>query len=188
MSTTRLLILGAILERGVAHGYQVRRDLESWRAGLWGNIRQGSIYHGLRSLHADGLVEQETPDTDRPAKVEYRVTPAGRAAFDQLLAAALSSDGTDPAETIAGIGFMTTLPRARVLALLQQRVEALGRRRDSVVVEYEQRPDEDWGHHVEAIRLWAHTADSAIAWTRELISRLEAGEHRMADDRSVGTG
>lgn len=183
MSTTRLLILGAVLERGVAHGYQVRRDLESWQVGLWGNIRQGSIYHGLRSLHAQGLLVQVNAGEDGPVKVEYRVTAAGRDAFDQLLEEALSSDGTDPAETIAGIGFMTTLPRARVLELLHRRVAAFRRRRESVVGEYEQHPDEDWGHHIEAIRLWAHSADSAIAWTRELITRLEEGAHEMADDR-----
>lgn len=183
MSATRLLIIGAILERGVAHGYQVRRDLESWRAGLWGNIRQGSIYHGLRSLHAQGLLDQVNEGADGPTRVEYRVTPAGRETFDRLLAEALSSDGTDPAETIAGIGFMTTLPRARVIELLHHRVDALRRRRESVVGEYEQNPSEDWGHHVEAIRLWAHTADSAIAWTQDLITRLEEGAHEMADDR-----
>lgn len=183
MSATRLLILGAILERGVAHGYQVRLDLESWQVGLWGNIRQGSIYHGLRSLHSQGLLEQVSESADNPTKVEYRVTPAGREAFDRLLVRALSSDGTEPAEIIAGIGFMTTLSRPRVVELLHHRVDALRRRRESVVGEYEQNPSEDWGHHVEAIRLWAHTADSAIAWTRELITRLDEGEHKMADDR-----
>lgn len=184
MSATRLLILGAIIERGSAHGYQVRKDLESWQVDLWGNIGQGSIYHALRRLSNDGLIDRVDSGqvAEGPARMEYAVTSTGRAEFVTLLERALSSDGRDLAETMAGIGFITTLTRSRAVELLRLRIEAFRARRARVVGEYENNPDEDWGHHVEAIRLWAHSADSAIAWTEGLIARLESGAYPMAND------
>ena len=183
MSATRLLVLGAIIERGTAHGYQVRKDLESWQVDLWGNIGQGSVYHALRRLSADGLIERADAGegSEGPARVEYTATSAGRDAFVTLLERALCSDGREIAETMAGIGFITTLTRARAIELLRRRVEAFRARRARVVGKYEGHEDEDWGHHVEAIRLWADSADSEIEWTEGLIARLEAGAYAMAD-------
>ncbi|MGW5360758.1 PadR family transcriptional regulator [Actinopolymorpha pittospori] len=185
MTATRLLILGAILDRGSAHGYQIRKDLESWQVDLWGSIGQGSIYHGLRQLAAQGLIEQQHADdeTHGPARTRYAATEAGRQAFVALLEQALSSDGRDAAETMAGLGLITTLSRARAIELLHARIEAFRARRARVVGEYERNPEKDWAHHLEAIRFWAHSADSAIDWTEGLIARLEAGEYEMADDR-----
>lgn len=186
MSATRLLILGAIIERGSAHGYQVRKDLESWQVDLWGNIGQGSVYHALRRLADDGLIDRTDSGhgTEGPERVEYTVTSAGRAEFVTLLERALSSDGRDIAETMAGIGFITTLTRDRAVELLRLRIETFRARRARVVREYENHQDEDWGHHVEAIQFWAHSADSAIAWTEGLIARLESGAYPMMDDEA----
>jgi DNA-binding PadR family transcriptional regulator len=189
MTMTRLLILGAVRERGRAHGYQVRRDLESWGVHLWASIQPGSIYHGLRRLRDDGLlVEVEaSPSAGGPARTDYVVTDAGDTAFRDLLEGALRSDEGPIAETIAGIGFITELSRPRAVELLRMRVEALERRRARVVSVYEQEPDGDWQHHVEAVRLWAHTADAAIQWTQGLIERLEGGAYEMAGERSAPT-
>lgn len=185
MSATRLLVLGAVIERGTAHGYQIRKDLESWSVDLWGNIGQGSVYHALRRLQSDRLIiaADRARGGSGPARTEYSPTPAGREEFTALLAQAISADGRDTAETMAGIGFLPRLTRSRAIELLHQRVEAYRARRDRVVSEYERRPDEDWGHHVEAVRFWARSADEAIAWTQGLIGRLEAGEYEMADDQ-----
>ncbi|WP_114853342.1 PadR family transcriptional regulator [Brachybacterium sp. YJGR34] len=184
MSATKLLILGAIIERGTAHGYQIRKDLESWSADLWGNLGQGSVYHALRRLQADALIvtADPVPGASGPTRTEYSPTPAGRAAFVELLEQALSADGRDMAETMAGIGFLPVLTRARAVELLHRRIEAYRARRSRVVGEYERHPEEDWAHHIEAIRFWAQSADEAIAWTQGLIGRLEAGAYVMADD------
>lgn len=184
MTATRLLILGAIRGRGIAHGYQVRLDLESWSAGLWASLKQGSIYHGLNRLRAQDLVREVTGTgtPSGPARTEYSLTRAGEEEFIALLEDALSSAENGLPGAIAGIGFMTVLPRARVLELLHDRLEAYRDKRARVVDEYEQDPEADWQHHVEAIRLWAATADSAIAWTEELIDRLEHGAYTMAGE------
>lgn len=184
MTTTKLLILGSLRELGAAHGYQVRRDLEARGVHLWANIQQGSIYHALRTLHSDNLITVVTDaeaDSKGPARTEYTVTVDGEKAFIALLERALSSHEGDVSETIAGIGLMTELPRRRVIELLERRVEQYRRWRAQVVDVYESSHG-DWMHHVEAIRLWAHTADSAVAWTQGLIQRLHDGEYAMADE------
>lgn len=184
MTATKILILASMRELGSAHGYQIRRDLQDRGVHVWANIQQGSIYHALGTLHRDGLL-REAPNTKGrsrgPARTEYAITDAGREAFIELLEHALSSHDVDISETIAGVGLMTELPRQRVIELLSQRVEGLTRWRSQVVDVYEA-SDENWLHHVEAIRLWARTADSAIDWTTDLIHRLERGEYVMAGE------
>ena len=182
MTATRLLLLGAVRERGSAHGYQVRRDLESWGVQLWGSVQQGSVYHGLRKLHDDGFLRQAERGDAGPARTSYTLTPRGEEAFRELLGTALSSDKADLPMTIAGIGFMTELTREHALELLRTRVRSYLEWRARVVEPYERAPDDDWQHHVEAIRLWAHTADSALDWTRALIGRLESGAYVMAGE------
>lgn len=152
---------------------------------FWGNVQQGSIYHGLRKLHDDGFLQQAAEEAGEagPARTTYTLTSRGDDAFHELLETALSSDQAGLAMTIAGIGFMTELTRQRVLELLRMRVLSYTEWRARVVDPYEQEPDADWQHHVEAIRLWVHTADSALEWTRSLIERLESGDYVMAGER-----
>lgn len=141
-------------------------------------------------------IDKREPDQGAggPARVECEPTAAGREAFVELLETALSvelletalsADGRELAETMAGIGFITSLTRARAVDLLQSRIEVSRDRRARVVVEYEQNPDEDWAHHLEAMRFWAHSADSAIQWTEGLIARLEAGEYTMSGEEAT---
>ncbi|MFD6856149.1 PadR family transcriptional regulator [Rhodococcus sp. NPDC060090] len=183
MTATRLLLLGAVRGRTTAHGYQVMRDLESWSVDLWGSLKQGSVYHGLKRLRDQGLLREVASESPAagPARTAYSITEEGEKEFRALLEDALGS-GEDPAEIIAGIGLMTVLPRERVLNLLRLRLDALTVKRQRVVGEYERNPDADWQHHIEAIRYWAKTTDSSIEWTRELVERLERGEYTMAGE------
>lgn len=189
MTATKILILASMRDLGSAHGYQIRRDLQDRGVHVWANIQQGSIYHALGKLHRDGLL-REAPSTKGrsrgPARTEYAITEAGQEAFIEYLEHALSSADVDISETIAGVGLMTELPRTRVIELLVQRVQGLSRWRSQVVdIGFDvgnADSYQDWLHHVEALRLWARTADSAIDWTRELIDRLEQGEYTMAGE------
>lgn len=87
MSTTRLLILGLVRWLQPVHGYYVRRELESWNAEEWAAIAPGSIYHALRKLTQEGMLEEvATEQVDaRPARTSYRVTDAGEQEFQELL-------------------------------------------------------------------------------------------------------
>src|SRR5581483_1598119 len=76
MSATRLLILGVLRLKQPVHGYDVRRELEAWRAERWANIAYGSIYFALNKMAEEGLVEAVGTDQvgRRPARTQYKIT------------------------------------------------------------------------------------------------------------------
>ena len=67
MSTTRLMILGLVRWMQPVHGYDVKRELESWNADEWTTIAPGSIYHALRKLAEEGMLREL--DTDELAEL-----------------------------------------------------------------------------------------------------------------------
>jgi DNA-binding PadR family transcriptional regulator len=69
------------------HGYDVRRELESWHADEWANVAPGSVYHALRRLAQEGLLAEVATERvrGRPARTTYRVTEKGEHEFNDLL-------------------------------------------------------------------------------------------------------
>ncbi|MGJ6970010.1 PadR family transcriptional regulator [Streptosporangium sp. G11] len=182
VSAIRLLVLGAIRERGRAHGYQVRSDLESWGAHEWSTAKPGSIYHALRQMAKQGLLRAHeiAPSTaGGPPRTEYELTDEGDAEFLSLLRTALARHDQKIDELTAGVGFLTCLPREEVIALLKERVAALDGWRAEVARHWT--PDgadsRDGEPIAEIMRLWTHFSGSGAEWTRGLIERLERGAH-----------
>jgi len=186
MSAVRLLVLGAVIGRGTAHGYQVRKDLESWRIDLWGSIGQGSIYHALRRLEAEGQLDEVEDDSPSagPSRTLYRATEAGRRTFRDLLEHTLASEESTPEQTVAAIGLLPELTRDRAIELLEGRLAAFRSRRERMVREHEQNPDEEWAHHVEAISYWNRAATAEIEWTAALIASLRAGAYTLRGEHA----
>src|SRR5919206_353548 len=117
MSTTRLLLLGAVRVFQPVHGYLLRRELLSWQVDDWAHVKPGSIYSGLRTLTARALLEELPGDP-----VSYRLTPDGEVEYQRLLRSALSQpEPGEPSRLLAGLCFMTTLPRAEVREALRAR-------------------------------------------------------------------
>ncbi|SFB47630.1 transcriptional regulator, PadR family [Amycolatopsis marina] len=187
MSATRLLVLGVVQIYGQAHGYQVRQELLSWNADKWANVQPGSIYHALKKLTKEGLLElvEPTGEPGGPDRVAYRVTASGEAQFDRLLQTMLAevrddSGGTDLA---AALSFLPALTRERAISLLTYRLTQLEGKKanlDAVLLH-----GSDWGQpeHVNALyRMWLSQIEAARTWTNDLIERLRAGEYAMADD------
>nr|WP_174263996.1 PadR family transcriptional regulator [Phytoactinopolyspora halotolerans] len=189
----RLLVLGAVRQRGRAHGYQVRNDLEFWGAHQWSNAKPGSIYHALKQLAKEGRLHafDTAPSTaGGPPRTEYELTPEGDATYLHLLREALRAHDQRLDVLTSGVGFIVDLPRAEAIALLKERVAALEGWRHEVVTYWSPgEPPPEWGHIGEIMRLWLHNADSSAEWTRGLIARLEAGAYVMAGEgeRSVDT-
>ncbi|MFH8369109.1 PadR family transcriptional regulator [Streptomyces sp. NPDC018031] len=192
MSAIRLLVLGAVRQHGRAHGYQVRNDLEFWGAHEWSNAKPGSIYHALKQMAKQGLMiaHDVAPSTaGGPPRTEYELTDAGEVEFFRLLRESLVRHDQKIDELTAGVGFIVDLPRAEAIALLKVRATALDRWRAEVAQHWtptEGTPDE-WGHIGEIMKLWVHSAEGGVEWTRGLIERLEAGAYVMAGEgeRSV---
>lgn len=186
MSAIRLLVLNAVRQRGRAHGYQVRTDLEFWGAHEWSNAKPGSIYHALKQLAKEGLLlahETAPSPAGGPPRTEYEVTEAGDQAYLRLLREALRRHDQRIDVLTAGVGCIVDLPRAEAVDLLKQRVAALEEWRAEVTRHW--MPDDQPGsrsHIGEVMRLWVHSSDSGAEWTRGLIERLEAGAYVMAGE------
>jgi DNA-binding PadR family transcriptional regulator len=187
MSATRLLVLGVVRAHGKAHGYQVRRELLSWSADRWANVAPGSIYHALKQMTKEGLLEQVDVESAEagPERTGYRLTADGETEFQMLLAKSLTEVDTEASQydLPAAVTFMTALPRKRAITLLRHRITQLeGHRANAKGVLAE---GVDWGqpaHISELYRLWVASIDATTAWTEDLIKRLESGEYVMADD------
>ncbi|QUX29790.1 PadR family transcriptional regulator [Nocardiopsis akebiae] len=179
MSATRLLVLGVVRMEGRAHGYRVGRQLLDWGTEHWANIKWGSIYHALRKLSREGRLREFVAEGDEVVdRVSYAITEEGEAELHRLIRRGLSHRG-DPAMLFAAVTLMPALPRAEVVALLEQRLDLLER------TDEELRPSEGWGepaHVRELFGLWRGTIGAEARWTRELVASLRAGEYTMADD------
>ncbi|MBK0418255.1 PadR family transcriptional regulator [Leucobacter sp. CSA1] len=189
MSAIRLLVLGAVRQRGRAHGYQVRNDLEHWGAHEWSNTKPGSIYHALKQMAKQGLLvaREVAPSTvGGPPRTEYEITDRGTQEFLALLREALVSHDEKMDALSAGIGFIVHLPREEAVALLKKRVERLEEWRRSVTDYYapEGGPGQ-FGHIGEIMHLWVHSADAGAEWTRGLIDRIENGAYVFEGEERV---
>jgi DNA-binding PadR family transcriptional regulator len=188
------LVLGVVRMYGSAHGYQVRRELLTWSADKWANVAPGSIYHALKKMATEQLLEVVATDAPPggPDRTAYRLTPDGETEFQVLLAKYLA-ESDDSAQgsyrLAAAVTFLPALPRARALSLLHHRLTQLGGQRASARDLLEN--GRDWGqpeHVGELYRLWLAAMDAQDGWLRDLVARLESGGYVMADDEGVAFG
>ncbi|PDP85475.1 PadR family transcriptional regulator [Glycomyces fuscus] len=179
MSATRLLVLGVVRMEGQAHGYRVGRELLSWGTEHWANIKWGSIYHALRKLSQEGKLREFVAEGDEVVdRVSYAITEDGEAELHRLVRRGLTRR-EDPAMLFAAVTLMPALPRAEVVALLEQRLDLLERTGGEL------QPSDDRGEPVhvrELFGLWRGTIEAEARWTRDLVASLRAGEYTMADD------
>ncbi|MFE3460007.1 PadR family transcriptional regulator [Nocardiopsis aegyptia] len=182
MSATRLLVLGVVRMHGRTHGYRVGRELLSWGAKEWANVKWGSIYHALRKLSEEGRLREFVAEGDEVVdRTSYEITGEGEAELHRLLRKALSHAGDDQALLCAGVTLMTSLPRAEAVESLRLRLaelEAVGPELAGGTEASGERPE----HVRELYGLWRVTVDAGAEWTRDLIASLEAGRYTMADD------
>ncbi|MEV7253923.1 PadR family transcriptional regulator [Streptomyces cyaneofuscatus] len=76
------LPLLALLSRGPAHGYELKRDLEQLLGAAYPQPNVGQIYVTLGRLEKTGLIEgEEIAQSSRPNKKIYRLTEAGTEAL-----------------------------------------------------------------------------------------------------------
>jgi DNA-binding PadR family transcriptional regulator len=192
MSTTRLVVLGAVRIFQPVHGYYVRRELMTWRVDEWANINPGSIYNALRALTREGFLEEvDTGGTGgRPGRTTYQLTADGESELMTLLRAALwNVEAFDPQPIMAILSFMWALPRQEVIEGFEHRIAEIDRR----LVETEDDEREvpaaattspTFGR--EMARLTAGRLMAEQEWSRLLVKRLRNGEYVFADERGDG--
>src|SRR5690349_8714274 len=180
MSTTRLLLLGAVRIFQPVHGYLLRRELLTWQVQDWAHLNPGSIYSGLRTLAKQGLLK-ELPGEP----VAYRLTPDGEVEYQRLLSSALREPAPgDRSRLLGGLCFFTTLPREEVRDALRAR---------DLVLEASESGVQSAIRTIQSSRLAPastvelfHVTRSWIAgeraWVREICERIDAGHYRFAGE------
>jgi DNA-binding PadR family transcriptional regulator len=184
-STTRLLVLGVVRLFQPVHGYEVRRELVTWRASEWASVNPGSIYNALKTLTRDGLIEVVGTDQigGRPERTTYQLTVAGEDEFRNLLRSQWWTVGslTDP--LMAAVSFLSAVTRKEAIAALEHRIaqiQGLARHAEFVIESHD--GTESPFHVREMMRLMNARSLAEIDWAQQFLARLRAGEYDTADD------
>ncbi len=182
MSSTRLLVLGAVRIFEPVHGYFVRRELLSWHAEEWAHLNPGSVYNALRTLTREGFIEEAGTETEgrRPARTTYKLTADGETEFHVLLRQALwNVSPFSPDELLAAWSFSWALSRDEVLAAFEHRLEqitASAHASGYAVLDIARDPEKP-PHVVEHWRLTQARLDGEAQWLTAVLERLRAGEY-----------
>ncbi len=176
MSAARLLILGVLQFKSPAHGYEIRRELESWRAEQWAHIAYGSIYFALNKMAEEGLLETAGTDQvgNRPARTLYTITDAGEREFQRLLRDYWwdRKPFIDPFQV--ALTFMNKLPREELLRALRFRRDHLRAFLDAFGP---QALSPNMPRHIaENFRLAMAHEEVELRWTEETIEKVERGD------------
>lgn len=182
---TSILILGAVITFEPVNGYQLRRELTSWRVDEWGHVNPGSIYSMLSTLARHGHVERhDLPEGQRTVAV-YTSTPRGRAEFTRLFReAVLGIDVLSPLPAHTALNFSYLVPREEYLGCLRRRLEELTRTGDALAAQVEaleatrSAPD----HVAPLVELQRRTVLCERDWLEEFCGRVEAGEFAFAGE------
>jgi DNA-binding PadR family transcriptional regulator len=191
MSATRLLVLGAVRFMQPAHGYEVRRELVSWRLEEHTNVKPGSIYGALRTLEKDGCiaVHDRGSADGRPEKTTYVLTTEGEKEFQLLLRDSWWSVTPPKEPLLPALSLMTFVSREEVvralsarIGVLQGELEGLGFKR-AAIKDGATGADGEIPEHVREIMdfLMART-QAELDWSRGFQRRVRGGAYHFAGD------
>jgi DNA-binding PadR family transcriptional regulator len=178
--TTRMLLLGAVAMFEPVNGYQIRRELVSWRVDEWANLGPGSIYSGLSTLVKLGqVVRHDVEDEGRTVAV-YEITETGRGELARLL-----GEGLETVTLFSSVGFhaafgmLPLLPREVALRHLEVRLHEVDR---ALAAWDPGSGHEAPPHAVHGVRLWLAAMREERTWLAETVGRLRAGDFDLAGE------
>ena len=163
----------ALLLHGPRHGYEVKKEHDSWFPGAR-PLAFGQVYATLARLVRDGLAEVvETRSEGGPERTVYAVTPAGQARLDEWLAAPAPPATTGAEDVVRKTVVALRAPSAHAAreVVVRQRAAHLRLMRDL------QRQDVDTGSpgDTAAHLVRRHTLlhlDADLRWLDEAVEAL----------------
>jgi DNA-binding PadR family transcriptional regulator len=182
MSSTRLLVLGVVRGFQPVHGYDVRRELLSWRVDQWANVAPGSIYNALKTLTKEKYLQVVGTGQvgGRPERTQYSLTPEGEKEYQELLRATWWRVLPPLDDLMPALCFMPSLSKEELIAGLEHRISALeGAIKHLDFSRADVKPP-DTPEHVKELydRMQAGFA-AEIPWARTLIDRLNRGVYKV---------
>jgi DNA-binding PadR family transcriptional regulator len=190
-SATRLLVLGAIRTLQPVHGYDVRRELVTWRLEELANVKPGSIYGAIRTLERDGCIKTHSRESSssRPERTAYTLTPEGEKEFVLMLREAWWTVRQPAEPLVPALCLMVFMPRDELVRALQARIVTQEAELDSTAFTRDSIQDGATGadggipEHVREILDFASARTRAeIDWARRFVKRLRAGEYCFVGD------
>jgi len=124
VSATSLLVLGVIRMLQPVHGYDVRREIVSWRVDTLTTVKPGSIYAAIRTLEKDGSIAVHAREEgDRGAeRTTYVLTGEGEKEFQTMLRQSWWKVSSPAEPLVPALTLMLFLPRRELIAALHARI------------------------------------------------------------------
>ncbi|MGG2461864.1 PadR family transcriptional regulator [Streptomyces sp. RGM 3693] len=185
-------VLG-LLRESPMHGYELRKRLNT-SLGVFRAFSYGTLYPCLKALVASGWLVEETggaPEgvpatalTGRRAKIVYRLTPAGKEHFEELL----SHSGPDAWEDehfgvrFAFFGQTSRDVRVRVLEGRRSRLEERLEKMRTSLARTRERLDD---YTLELQRHGMESVEREVRWLNELIESERAGRDQRPPDSAA---
>jgi DNA-binding PadR family transcriptional regulator len=178
MSAMRVLILGVLMKKRETHGYEIKRELESWNAEKWANIAYGSIYFALKKMAEEKLIEAVPTEEDTPARILYRITETGKEEFMRLLREQWWNIKPliDPFQV--ALAFMHYLPKEELIVALETRLDHSKTLINSIekVIPIRAATQEYPRHIYENFKLVLAHYKAEAGWIKETLEKVKAGE------------
>ena len=182
---TRLLILGAVALFEPVNGYQIRRELLSWRVEEWAHINPGSIYSSLATMARHGLLERhDLVDGGRPVAV-YTVTTAGRQELVTLFRAAIETVSSfDRLAFHTALSMGPLVPRQDFAGWLAVRLDRLDHQLKELdeQVRTGRATDLVPPHVLRTMTLWQELGRVERLWVADFMAAVHAGESTFAGE------
>lgn len=177
-----LAVLGLLLDTPM-HGYELRKRL----TGLLGAFRAfsyGSLYPTLRRMQADGIIAEETGPQGtlkRRARRVYKLTPAGRERFAELVADTGPQNYTDDGFGVH-LAFFSRTPAVARMRILEGRRRQVEERREGLrdAVGRSNRAVDRYTRQLHQLSL--ESSEREVRWLNELIA---AESSATADDAAI---
>jgi len=179
MSAIRTLLLWVLVKQGPKHGYEIRQELESWNAEQWANIAYGSIYFALKKMAEEGLIKVlETKEGEKPGRILYEVTEAGKDQFMDLLRKQWweLKPIIDPFQV--ALTFMNCLPKDELILALEHKADSLRANIKSMTHLIPIRiADIGWPRHItENFRLATAHIEAELKWLEGALKKVKNDE------------
>jgi DNA-binding PadR family transcriptional regulator len=184
-TTTRLLVLGVVRIFQPVHGYEVRRELVTWRAEEWASIKSGSIYNALKTLTNEGFLEVVGTDQvgGRPERTTYQLTQAGLEEFRSLLRAEWWAVRPLIDPLMAAVSFLGFTARDEAIAALENRIVQVHGFARHLEFATNEHAGVDAPHHIREMHdLMNARVLAEVGWAKQLIERLRAGQYATGGD------
>ncbi|MBD1371551.1 PadR family transcriptional regulator [Hazenella sp. IB182357] len=82
---TKLMVLGFLI-RNAMSGYEIQQIANHSGMENWANVLPGSIYHALKKLEQEGLIQIKAHEqVGNRSKAIYQITDKGKETYHQLL-------------------------------------------------------------------------------------------------------